>query len=777
MPPGHIHPNMKRDLTLFLGLLMISAVNAQISIGANEMPHAGDELLRTQAFTNPFLDYATTGPAYVWDFSNLQADTEDTAAYQTVASTNFVYAIAYADVFFNPNRANHAIDGTDIPFSELLPIANPYTFLYRSSSVYEKVGFGAEVGGIPLPIIFNEHDVIYELPLNYGDLTSSYSSWEISLPTLFHYGYEQDRTNEVDGWGAITTPSGVYDVIRVKTTLQGRDTVNLDSLGVGFTIDRPVVREYKWLAQDLRVPVLQVNTTELFGFELITGIFYYDVPRTLEVVAPLSAVLCPGSVVDVHYEATGVYNPGSFLIPANVFTAQLSDITGDFTNAVDIGSLTSTTSGTINAVIPLGTPLGTGYRIRVISSSPDFIGTDNGFDINIGGAPMASVLPAGDTEFCIGGSVLLNAVPGADLAYQWQLDGVDIPGADGSDLEAASSGDYTVMVSNACGADTSIAITVVVYDLPEHSLDPISAVVPCDGTPVIITSQDLSGQTGLTYQWTLDGTAITGATNMDINAPDAGVYTLEITNPVTGCVFVTMPTTLIADSVPTPEVTASGPLAFCEGGSVTLLADTIVDVSYQWLLDGSDLVGETTQELLAGTTGTYAVVITGSNGCVASASVDVVVNALPPAPVITGSADTLYASGSGSFQWYLDGNAIAGATDSFLVTFFSGDYTVTVTDGNGCSNSSDPYTYISTGMHQPTSLDVDVMPNPSNGSFTIWAPGAVGCTYGITDAMGRQVQGGRLYGARSAMELGFRSTGVYILNIPERGIAMRLVVE
>ena len=59
-----------------------------------------------------------------------------------------------------------------------------------------------------------------------------------------------------------------------------------------------------------------------------------------------------------------------------------SDATGSFASPTNIGTLTSTTSGTINATIP-AVPTGTAYRIRVISSTPAIIGTDNGTDLNI----------------------------------------------------------------------------------------------------------------------------------------------------------------------------------------------------------------------------------------------------------------------------------------------------------------------------------------------------------------------------------------------------------
>ncbi|MBK7886546.1 MAG: T9SS type A sorting domain-containing protein [Bacteroidetes bacterium] len=90
------------------------------------------------------------------------------------------------------------------------------------------------------------------------------------------------------------------------------------------------------------------------------------------------AVLCAGFTLSVPYTISGTFNPG------NIFTAQLSDANGSFASPVNIGSVVSTTSGTIPVIIPNGTPLGTSYRIRVISNNPAIQGTDNGSNISIG---------------------------------------------------------------------------------------------------------------------------------------------------------------------------------------------------------------------------------------------------------------------------------------------------------------------------------------------------------------------------------------------------------
>ncbi|MBK6482413.1 MAG: T9SS type A sorting domain-containing protein [Chitinophagaceae bacterium] len=88
--------------------------------------------------------------------------------------------------------------------------------------------------------------------------------------------------------------------------------------------------------------------------------------------------------VNVSFTATGTFNAG------NIFTAQLSDASGSFSSPITIGTITSITSGMINAIIPLVTPAGTAYRIRVVSSNPAVTGSDNGQNITIN-APSCDV--------------------------------------------------------------------------------------------------------------------------------------------------------------------------------------------------------------------------------------------------------------------------------------------------------------------------------------------------------------------------------------------------
>ncbi|MCA4898613.1 MAG: hypothetical protein ING88_07505, partial [Cytophagales bacterium] len=113
--------------------------------------------------------------------------------------------------------------------------------------------------------------------------------------------------------------------------------------------------------------------------------------QTITTNAITGSPFCAGQTVSVPYTITGSYGGG------NVFTAQLSNATGSFAAPTAIGTLTTTAAGTITATIPLAQGAGTGYRIRVISSSPVINGTNNGTDLTINSPRAAAPTYLGAT--------------------------------------------------------------------------------------------------------------------------------------------------------------------------------------------------------------------------------------------------------------------------------------------------------------------------------------------------------------------------------------------
>lgn len=105
------------------------------------------------------------------------------------------------------------------------------------------------------------------------------------------------------------------------------------------------------------------------------GITYGPVITTFSVVGNIATIsmptlsspnICAGSNVDVSFSTTGTFSP------ANQFQIQLSDKNGSFEFPTVIGSTNA--AGTIACTIPLNTPDGSNYLIRVVSSSQVYAG-------------------------------------------------------------------------------------------------------------------------------------------------------------------------------------------------------------------------------------------------------------------------------------------------------------------------------------------------------------------------------------------------------------------
>ncbi len=287
---------MKKSILLLSALLVSASGIAQITITTSDMPAAGDTFRVSNGLITPAIDPVPTGASFLWDFSTLQMVTQDIDSFVSIASTGTIFSLIYSNLPFNPNRANLAAKGPDIPSVPQVSLSDVYYFYYNSSASYQVSGYGATLNGAQVPIPFNNKDIIYNFPLNYSDLDSSDSDFQLSLPGFGFYGHDQHRVNEVDGWGTLITPFGTFNTIRVKSSITSNDSLYLDSLGTGFGFSLPPTTEYKWLGAQSGIPLLQITTTNTLGTDVITSIVYRDSARTT------TGLVEDINVVEGHFE-------------------------------------------------------------------------------------------------------------------------------------------------------------------------------------------------------------------------------------------------------------------------------------------------------------------------------------------------------------------------------------------------------------------------------------------------------------------------------------------
>ncbi len=122
--------------------------------------------------------------------------------------------------------------------------------------------------------------------------------------------------------------------------------------------------------------------------------------QTIVTSAISGSPFCAGANINVPYTITGAFSAG------NIFTAQLSDANGNFTSALDIGSVASTSAGTISALIPFNQNAGILYRVRVISSTPFVVGSINADNLVISLGINVPIFVG--TTFCPGQTISIN---------------------------------------------------------------------------------------------------------------------------------------------------------------------------------------------------------------------------------------------------------------------------------------------------------------------------------------------------------------------------------
>lgn len=120
---------------------------------------------------------------------------------------------------------------------------------------------------------------------------------------------------------------------------------------------------------------------------------------------PLFTTLCPKNDFALSYTATNNFASG------NVFNLWLSDASGSFTSPTLIGSLNSTTSGTINGLIPAGTPSGNNYLLKLEATNPQTFSAPSSQAFTINPVPPAPQIIT-PVAFCEGDTLKYIKVTG-----------------------------------------------------------------------------------------------------------------------------------------------------------------------------------------------------------------------------------------------------------------------------------------------------------------------------------------------------------------------------
>jgi hypothetical protein len=290
-----------------------------------------------------------------------------------------------------------------------------------------------------------------------------------------------------------------------------------------------------------------------------------------------------------------------------------------------------------------------------------------------------------DVAFCAGDSITLDA-GNTGFMFLWNT------GATTQTVNASTAGPYDVTVTNpSTGCKGMDTINVMVNPLPLVNLGPDTAI--CIGDSLVLDA----GNPGDMYSWQ-DASSMQTFTAMT-----AGTYNVLVTDPSTTCAKADTMTLAVN---PLPVVDLGADTAICAGNTLTLDAGN-PGSTYMW----QDAT--TMQTNPAMTAGTYGVLVTDMNGCKNSDTLMLTVNPLPmvdigPDTTQCGGSITLDAGNPGDMYMWQDASAA-----QTLTATATGNYYVTVTDGNGCSKADSAM------------VTINPVPVPSLGADVVQCGGSV----------------------------------------------------
>jgi hypothetical protein len=252
-----------------------------------------------------------------------------------------------------------------------------------------------------------------------------------------------------------------------------------------------------------------------------------------------------------------------------------------------------------------------------------------------------------------------------------------------------SPGIYTLTVTNPANGCTSTAsVNVVQNSTITGASATVTDSLTCSRTSVTITGNFTTS--GVIFGWTGPNGFTSTLQNPSVSAP--GLYTLTVTNPVTGCVS-SANVNVIQSSVP-PNVTAIGGKITCTASSVVLTGSSSTSgVTYNWSGPGFT---STKQNPTVSTAGIYTLTVTNPiNGCTATDTGMVSQNLTVPGAngiggLLTCAKTSVKLTGSSAtsgvtYSWI--GPGLSSSTQNPTVSM-AGTFTLTVTNPvNGCTST------------------------------------------------------------------------------------------
>jgi dienelactone hydrolase len=439
-------------------------------------------------------------------------------------------------------------------------------------------------------------------------------------------------------------------------------------------------------------------------------------------------------------------------------------------------TLSASSAGTYSLVVGNGTCLLPSVSVSVTENFPPFL--------------PSSII--GSDTVCSGISNINLSVDNQNgVTFNWTLpNGWSVNSGSGSNAIVATSGNaggqISVTAQNDCGTTSSSQKAIVV--VPSNLGTPAAIVGTnsvCPGASVWYSIPAVSGAD--TYNWTLpqgwsgaplDSNAIlvnTGNTGGALNV--VAINGCGNSSPAIQSITIN----------PLPAVSAiNGTANVCEGSgagiyyaAITTSVDSFVwSIPSDWSFVGPN-PNSATPIVNVNSTGNIVLNVFNACGTAQFQQAIAVVDTPQPVAIVQGNG-VACTSTAVSYQWYFNGNLLPNETgQSIAVVTSSGNYSVVVSDVNGCYGTSQPVNFTIIGLEDVNASNgFTVYPNPVSGAGSLLIKCnemQVGKMLSITD------MSGKILHSQSIQSVNFECSGLNLsagLYLVKAGNSIqKLVVE
>jgi Secretion system C-terminal sorting domain len=215
---------MKKILLTLSAALTVGSIYAQVTITSADIP-AVFTVIREANDTLPSVAIGNGGSSQTWNYAALANHREDTTTYTQPQFTPF---------------------GSTFPAANMATVIGSgvgYGYMNSSSSQVEILGQAGDPFGTGIvAVTYSNPEVLAMFPAAYGgneiDTASSFLEFYLGIDPGVGFVIDSvrirsfiKRTNDYDGWGSVTTPTGTYNVLRQNTLRVQYDTIDIYAFG------------------------------------------------------------------------------------------------------------------------------------------------------------------------------------------------------------------------------------------------------------------------------------------------------------------------------------------------------------------------------------------------------------------------------------------------------------------------------------------------------------------------------------------------------------------